>query len=165
MGIQISEQCLTFLYAIILGFCLGLLYEILRFLRLCFFHRAWLIAIEDFFFCMTCTFFIILLCYVYAEGVIRWFTLVGCLLGTLAYFFSLGKWLHKLTEHVVGACKRLFSKIYHTLVAPIARSFSICLSRVLQHFEKELDQQRRAKLLRYHRKTKRRILKLTKTLK
>ena len=157
MGIVISDQCLCFLVSVLLGFCLGLFYEIFRFLRAAIRHNAFFCGIEDFFFCMTCTFCTILLCYAYASGVVRWFVLVGILLGGYLYFTSLGQLISHATEAILRTLRRLARLLLNIFCPPIKlinrlwRKTCACLKEkfiLLNEAEKN----------RYNRKAQKRML-------
>lgn len=122
MEISISEQCLCFFVSTLLGFILGAFYEIFRILRLAFAHKNFIIGIEDFFFCMACTFCIILLCYSYANGYYRWFVFAGIFLGFYFYFLTLGRLIQQITKPLIFAIKRTLQKIYHLMFAPLIRT-------------------------------------------
>lgn len=147
MEIIISQQCLCFFAATVLGFFLGMVYEVFRFLRAAVSHNAFFIGMEDFFFCLSCTFATILLCYAYADGVIRWFALAGILLGFYLYFCSLGHFISKLTKPLISLIGTALSWVQKRLLCPIWR-----LLTSLWH-----SGTRRAQTLRERRRTTLRI--------
>lgn len=119
MGISISEQCLCFFAAVLLGYLLGIFYEFFRILRSALHHRAFIIAIEDFFYCISCTFLLLLLCYVYANGIVRWFAIAGSLLGFYFYFLTLGRLIPKLAKFCIQKLHRFFNRLCSIFLVPL----------------------------------------------
>ena len=142
MGLVISAQCHCLFCAVLLGFFLGMVYEAWRFLRTAFPHGALLVGIEDFFYCLTCTFCIILLCYACEGGTVRWYALTGTFLGGVIYFFSLGILMRKVHRITVKFIQRLLRAINTRVLSPVFRRISALFRTIMTH------------LARLHRKRK-----------
>lgn len=155
MGIVLSEQCLCFLASVIAGFLFGLCYELLRVFRVALPHNAFVIGLEDFFFCITCAFGTILLCYLYADGVIRWFAVGGILLGAFLYFYSLGKGIQKITPIVITRIKSAIRRTLHILAQPLLLLMR-ATKRQIKKAVRTFEERRKARI---HKKIQRRILR------
>lgn len=134
MEMLISKQCLNLALSLALGFFLGLCYEPLRILREAVAHNAVLIGIQDFFFCIYCTFLIILLCFTCEHGVIRWYIIAGILLGIYFYFLTLGRLIRSVTARLLRAAKAVCRTVWRRLspaVAAIRRTATGIAARVL----------------------------------
>lgn len=163
MGIVISEQCLCFLMAVVLGFFLGLSYEPLRIGRRAFPHGAVWIGLEDFFFCLYCTICLILLCYAYASGVIRWFAIAGTLLGVYFYFLTLGRFIRSVTDRLLRAIRRALGWLKRKCFSPALGFFkkSVLAMLSVQRQKRLLRIQKRA--ARYDRRMRARLIRGAKT--
>ena len=156
MGIAISEQCLSFFVAVLSGFCFGFFYEFFRILRAAVKHNAFFCGLEDFFFCMTCTFCTILLCYAYGDGVVRWFVLVGILLGAFLYFVSLGQIISRATEALLRLIQRIIRRFFFLLTPPLKALQTFCLRQSAKARD-VLQRNKEARKIRYDRKAKTRL--------
>lgn len=83
----IYHQFFLLLLSFLLGIFIAFFYDIFRALRRTIQHSIKLIAIEDLFFWIFCSFFIFFLLYYYNDGNIRSYTILGIFLGILFYIF------------------------------------------------------------------------------
>ncbi len=86
----LSEQVNLFLYALILGLILGAYYDIFRFLREIGLNSTPAVIVEDLFYCISISIPIFLFFTAFNSGNIRIFALIGMLIGTLGYRFTIG---------------------------------------------------------------------------
>lgn len=157
MGIAVTEQCLCLLAATLLGFFLGLNYEVFRILRAAFRHANWLVSVEDFFFCLYCTFSLILLCYAYADGTIRWFALVGGALGALFYFLTLGRLIERMTHPLIAAIHRVLRALAKRLLLPLYHRVRSLFVRLCAALKTQSALRRQARSAREDRRIKHRL--------
>lgn len=73
--------------SLLLGILLAFFYDIFRALRKTIYHSERLVAFEDFLFWMICSFFIFFLFYYCNDGNIRFYVILGIILGILFYIF------------------------------------------------------------------------------
>ena len=88
MEIYLTEQAAIFFNALLLGAILGLIYDFFRITRLAFIMPSILVLIEDLLFFLLSS--IILFNYLLesSHGQIRYFILIGVVLGWVLYYFS-----------------------------------------------------------------------------
>lgn len=121
LGLSVGGQSLTFLLSVVLGAGLGALYDLFRISRKAFALPAILIAIEDllyFFLCAFATF-----CYMLGatDGRVRWFILLGELLGAVIYHFTLGELVMAVSDAILRAARAVLSFVWRLTGAPLLR--------------------------------------------
>ncbi len=146
MGIVIYEQNIAFFASLCLGFLLGILYEVLRIVRTAVSHNALWIGIEDFFFAITCAFSVILLCYAYTSGQVRWFILAGIFFGGLCYFLSLGRLITRITPALLTLLRTIVKTLYRFTLQPISAFVAQLFRKLRSVHAKRTDQSIRRKL-------------------
>ena len=90
-GMSISAECLVFLKALCLGAVIAICYCIIVGFRKSVNHKKILISLEDFSFCVVTTFFLFSLALKTTCGEIRWYILVGAVLGAYIFCIFMGK--------------------------------------------------------------------------
>ena len=148
MRILISEQCLYFLYSILLGALIALFYEPLRFLRVLFCHKTPLIAVEDFLYCIFSAICFLFLTYALSYGEIRWFGVLGTLSGALLYRFTLGRLIRRCTEKLAIALKRVKRVLDKRVFRPIASALQRSIARRKSRRAIRLDHSIQKRLLK-----------------
>ena len=121
MGIYLAEQTLFFLEAILLGFSFGLLYDALRITRVALPTPGWVLFLEDVFFFMVCavgTFFFLMRA---IDGQVRFFILIGEILGLVIYFNSLSILVMGVSQAVIRFIKAVLRFICERILLPIWR--------------------------------------------
>ena len=71
MEISITHQCQTFLFSILLGASLSLLFDVFRLLRLILPEQEWRIAIEDVAYCLLCAILTLYFALEWEQGRLR----------------------------------------------------------------------------------------------
>ncbi len=112
-----------FFSAIVLGFLLGFYYEIFRFLRLAFPHPSWLVFLEDLGFFLPVTPILIFFHYALNDGIIRWFSLAGCIFGFCLYLGTVGKLFLRFSEGILFCIKKVLKGIFWVFFRPIGIVF------------------------------------------
>ena len=112
MAIAITEQTAVFLQALFLGVALGCLYDLFRITRVAFLLPAALVLVEDllFFFLSSIVLFGFMLERSYGQ--IRWFILLGVILGWVLYYFTLGSLVMKCSARIIGFTRRLLAFLW-----------------------------------------------------
>ena len=114
----VDEELLLFGGSILLGIPAGVVWDILRLFRKLLRHHAVMVACEDIFYLICLSF--LFLCYTstFGGGDFRVYYIIGCLLGFLVYYFTIGAFLmkcsdlilmpmHWLWDHFVCICIKL----------------------------------------------------------
>lgn len=112
MAIAITEQTAVFLHALFLGVVLGCLYDVFRVTRIAFLMPAALVLAEDllFFFLSSIVLFGFMLERSYGQ--IRWFILLGVILGWVLYYFTLGSLVMKCSAKIIDLTGRLLAFLW-----------------------------------------------------
>jgi spore cortex biosynthesis protein YabQ len=85
MSIQIVQESGFFVYSMAIGVLLSVLYDLIRIWRRVIRHNKMAVALEDLLFWIVTLFLIFFLFYDRNDGVLRWFTVAGVLLGIGIY--------------------------------------------------------------------------------
>lgn len=117
MNPAITIELQFFLTSILWGGILLLIYDILRILRRVIKHGAFLIAVQDMIFWVAASLFIFSMIYRENNGIIRGYSILGMMLGSILYHFALSDFLVKL-----------ISKLIQTLLSP----FKAALNQVVR---------------------------------
>ncbi len=123
MEVSANADGFLFFAAIVLGFLLGFYYEIFRFLRLAFPHPNWLVFLEDLGFFLPVTPTLIFFHYALNDGILRWFSLAGCVLGFCLYLGTVGKLLLRFSEGILFCIKTVLKGIFWLFFRPIGIVF------------------------------------------
>lgn len=115
----VSEQTWLFLWACVLGAALGVVYDMFRVLRIILKHNNIAVFIEDVLF----TVFYGLCIFVYitelSRGYIRFFIILGSLLGFTLYILTVGMFVVTIMKKIIKFIKTVFSKIFSVLSKPV----------------------------------------------
>ncbi len=120
-----SKQLFIFLCALGLGFLLGIIYDLLRGIRLSVTKSNIAVVVFDilyFFILGVATFTFILS---FNKGEIRLYILGGELIGGLFYYFSFGLTAIKITNKFAALLRKLYSLIFKILSAPFRLIFKL----------------------------------------
>ncbi len=112
-----------FLQSILLGFLFGLLYEVFRFLRLAIPHPDLVTNLEDLIFFLPATLLFLFFTFAFSDGVIRWFSLFGVLLGFFLYRNTLGKILWLLSREILALIRAVLFFVYRITLRPLKNVF------------------------------------------
>ncbi len=120
MSSAIGKEAHFWLYAVVLGAMLLLLYDILRVFRRIFPHKILAIGVEDFLYWMVSGCLIFRMLYQFNYGIIRWFTVFGMLVGMLLYHLTVSVSFVRVTSKWLG-------RLIHFIKRPIVWFFgAVC---------------------------------------
>lgn len=146
-----SEQLSIFVAALGTGFILGIVYDILRAIRLSFTSSKAAVVIFDLLYCFIFWLGSFLFIIALNKGELRFYIVAGEIIGALFYYVSFGIAAIKLTDVFVKFLKRFYSFIFRIISAPFR-----LLKRVLNHLK--------TKLLSHRKKSEKNMEKLEKKL-
>lgn len=106
--LTISAQTVLFVYSLLLGGAVGVLYDFFRIMRRAFRHGWLAIALEDGVFFISCVVAIFIFNMRYCGGSFRLFVLLGMLLGWLLYFFTIGVAVIRASQLIINFVRRLW---------------------------------------------------------
>ena len=116
MAIAIAEQTSVFFRSLLLGAVLGCLYDFFRITRLAFIIPSLLVLVEDLLFFLFSTVILFGFMLENRYGQIRYFILLGVVLGWTIYYFSVGSLVMKCSAGII----RLFRAVFAFCWRPFA---------------------------------------------
>jgi spore cortex biosynthesis protein YabQ len=128
LAVSVSNQALVFISACVVGACLGALYDLFRIIRLAVPCGKAAVFFQDLIFVLACTAVTFLFVLRESSGVVRFFIILGELLGAVLYSLTLGILVMKLSALIIGAVKR-FLKYLRSLIMPPARRAAAKINR------------------------------------
>ncbi len=152
MGITLSSQSISFLISCVVGIGLGVLYDIFRISRIAVHTPTAVILFEDvlyFFICAIITFLYML---TVIEGQVRFFILIGELIGASVYYFTVGRLVMALSQAIIGVIKKLIWGILRIVFTPLIK-FMMLISTAFKINSKKIHQ----KVQKYGSRTKFRL--------
>ncbi len=105
MSQVIRQEALVFLAAVLHGFCLALVYDLLRALRRVFAHSSAAVSAEDFLFWIAAGFLTFCLLFLKTNGVIRGYVAVGAALGVLIYLSMFSRFVLWIVTGILGGIR------------------------------------------------------------
>lgn len=118
MSNAISGEFHFFLYATLTGVILSAVYDILRILRRVYTHGTVLIAIEDFIYWLGSALYISYILLFENSGVIRWFFVLGLLIGMLAYNLTISRYLVSFSSKIINKVLYVVKSTINFLLKP-----------------------------------------------
>ena len=112
LGLPLASQTVTFLLAILLGFALGLLYDVFRILRLAVKSGFIITLVEDILYLIAVALASYSLALIRSEGFLRAYILVGEGLGAILYFFSLSVVIMGISALLIQMIQTVFRWIF-----------------------------------------------------
>lgn len=134
-----SEQLSIFLSSLGLGFLLGILYDVLRAVRLSFTDSKIAVVIFDLLYFLCFGIFSFLFILALNKGEIRSYIIAGEIIGAFFYYISFGIAAIKFTDFLVSRLKRFYCLIFKIISTPfrlIKRLFSNLSDKLKKLFVK-----------------------------
>lgn len=128
MQITGVPQLYTFVASICLGAALGVFYDFFRFLRTIGFNSKVQVFIEDLVFSLVLTVVVFLFSIGYNSGETRFFTLMGHLMGFLAFRFTIGRVtikIYSIIAKVFLVAFRLISNFFKKIYTNISSRYKV----------------------------------------
>ena len=114
-----DNENLFLVYALVMGIFITFVYDLLRIFRRMIPHGIFWVSVEDLCFWIYCAVKVFLLMYHESNGTLRWFAVLGALLGMWIYRVTFGpllvKYLSLVGKKVVGVLK----KVLEILTRPV----------------------------------------------
>ena len=148
-----SENIFLF-YALLMGIFITFVYDILRIARRVFHHGWFLISLEDLIFWIYCAEEVFMLMYRFSDGMLRWFAVLGALVGMLLYKKLASPFFVKYVSFVLIKVKELLRRILSILLKPLR----FLLHKVKTYIRK-IAIKMRGRAVRYKQRGKRAIKK------
>lgn len=107
------------LHALLMGIFITFVYDILRILRRVIPHNSFFISLEDLGFWIYCGAEVFLLMYHESNGTLRWFAVIGALVGMILYKKLLSPFLVKYLSLALNKALGIFGKILKWIFKPL----------------------------------------------
>lgn len=121
--VSLSSQTKNFLFSLGFGVLTGVLYDILRVIRMSISSSKRALYITDFIFVFVSSVATFLFCLTVTDGQLRFYVLFGEALGFLIYYFSFGIIAVKFSTKTVEKIKSFFKKLFRFISAPFRKFF------------------------------------------
>lgn len=166
MGISVTGQSVVFLSACVFGMVLGLVYDIFRIIRVAVPHGGLAVFIEDVLFFLLCAVSTFLFLLYMSAGEIRFFVIIGEILGAALYYFSIGFLVYRSAKAIIGFLKktlrlfwRFFSAPFRVIFGFVGNAFGKAVPKAQRLVKKPIKSARRhlhvdKKLMYNHRDKK-----------
>ncbi len=115
MYISLSQQFSAFFYSTLLGFALGVVYDLFRVLRLFGLKSAVAVFIEDIVFWLVCMISTFIFTLIYNNGELRLYIILFEIIGFLIQHFTIGNAVFKLLKCSFNALRNFLGKIHKKL--------------------------------------------------
>lgn len=118
-SLSLAQQTKGFLLALGMGFLLGILYDIIRIIRISISRGKPAVIICDILFCALACLCTFLFCLTVNEGEIRLYLVLGEVAGFFVYYFSLGAIIFACSEKIIDFIKKLMGSVFGVILFPI----------------------------------------------
>ncbi len=138
-----NEQLAIFVLSLGLGFLLGVLYDIVRALRLSITHSKIVLIICDILYFIAFGLISFLFILALNKGEIRFYIIIGEVIGAVFYYVSLGIAVIKITDKLIALLHKLYSLVFKIICAPfkalgkLFSGFATKISRLFKKTEKK----------------------------
>ncbi len=120
-----AEESLFMLYALLMGIFITFVYDLLRILRRVIPHNIFWISLEDLAFWGFCAVEVFMLMYHVSNGTLRWFAVLGALLGMFIYSKTLSRFLVKYAALLCSKILEITGRILKFLFRPVTTAAGV----------------------------------------
>ncbi|WRS28909.1 spore cortex biosynthesis protein YabQ [Oscillospiraceae bacterium MB08-C2-2] len=117
--VYLADQTITFLQSLLIGAALGVLFDFFRISRVAAPLSNGIIFAEDMLFFLLCGVVTFGFMMQQVDGQIRFFILVGELLGFILYYFTAGRLVMNISKVIIRVIKAILRFIYRFIIRPI----------------------------------------------
>lgn len=117
-GLSLATQTKNFLFSLGLGFLMGLVYDLFRIIRLCISKGKISVLIFDLLYCIFLCFSTFIFLITVNEGQVRFYILLGEMIGFSVYYFSFGAIFFSFSGKIIDFIKLCFKRIFCVLLFP-----------------------------------------------
>ena len=122
---NISSQVQIFLYSVGFGFIIGLLYDILRIIRVLVIKNSKAISVQDIAYFLLCAILTFIFLLVVNNGRFRFNTLVALVTGFFAYYFTVGRFFVNIAVAFFKKIEIIIILISKVITAPFVLAADI----------------------------------------
>lgn len=125
MSEVIRQETIIFLFSVLHGTAMALLYDLIRAVRRAFQHKSAAVSMEDFLFWLTAGFLTFCFAFQNTDGVIRGYMAVGIGLGALWYHVTFSNRIVRYISWILCMEKRAAAAVVDTLSKPVKKIWQI----------------------------------------
>lgn len=118
MSSPVISENLFLLYSLGMGIFITFIYDILRIIRRVYVHNNILISFEDILFWLFCALAVFYLMHTESNGTLRWFAILGALVGMLLYKKTVSAFFVKWVSLGLQKLFARIGKLVHILLRP-----------------------------------------------
>lgn len=127
MSQDIIREVTFFLHSVCMGVIITFVYDWLIIFRKLIRHSTFWLSLEDFLFWIACGLGVFYMLYRENNGVLRWFTVFGAVLGMVCYKWLVSKWFVHIMSICIYKILWLMFSVIQVIVKPLKWLFSrIC---------------------------------------
>lgn len=120
MSMDIFREMDFLLYTVVMGAVITAVYDVFRIVRRVIKHNLFWISFEDIIFWIGCFVGIFYILYKENNGTLRWFAVMGALIGMVLYRLTLGQVAVKWTSFILIKLLKALEKVLLFLLKPLA---------------------------------------------
>lgn len=132
LEVDIVQQNILFLQAIVLGAFIGLFYDIFRMFRIAFKCNKVIVCIQDIVFWIIISVASFLFMLIFNAGIIRGYLLMAELIGAILYHLTIGMLLMKISNFIIDKIKKILRFFYNHFIKPIGTKIIMPLFKFIK---------------------------------
>lgn len=137
MSQDIVQEAVFFLHSVFMGVVITFVYDWFLIIRKLIKHGTLWISLEDFIFWIVCGLGVFYMLYRENNGILRWFTVIGAMLGMVCYKLLISKIFVQIMSTCIYKIMWVLFKILQVIVKPINRLFKM-LKKLTKFFRKKI---------------------------
>lgn len=119
MSQDIIQESVFFLHSVFMGAVIAFVYDWFLIFRKLIKHGTLLISFEDFVFWLACAFGVFYMLYRENNGVLRWFTVIGAMIGMACYKCLISRMFVHIMSTCIYKIMWILLRVIHIIVKPI----------------------------------------------
>ena len=119
MSQDIVQEAVFFLHSVFMGVIITFVYDWFLIIRKLIKHGALWISLEDLVFWLACGLGVFNMLYRENNGILRWFTVIGAMLGMVCYKWLVSKMFIQIMSTCIYKIMRILFRILQIIVKPI----------------------------------------------
>lgn len=136
---MLSQELYSFFAMMGLGVIIGVIFDLLRALRMAIPKREIFCHITDIIFWVMVAFMTFKTLFIFSDGEIRFFLVISAFLSMILYFLTVSKWVKHLFFKVFYKILNIFKFILKILLTPLEFLYKILLIRTFRNIRKIID--------------------------
>lgn len=127
----LSLELSLFVRSVLMGILFGVIFDMLRVVRIIIPHKNWLVFAEDFLFMLFCGFWFFIFSMTSARGQLRAFLLIGSGIGFVLYIVTIGAVVKRVVTKTRDVIRAVLKRIYMAL----KRLLTPLAEKIRKHFK------------------------------